>query len=233
MNNTKDILNQPNNTYAGIEFKEWQSANINKLVLLYNDSALLSVPYLVNTVSNFYIRLFSQETDLIKASISAWPKMPTSTIESLDFSSFTFSILLGCGLLIPLVSFVTEVVHDRELKCRTQLRLSGCSFWNYWSVTLFCFMTQYAIMPLVLFTLTSVFSDLNIKAFEPLGAKLALVLTTIVYLPCVVVFSMCSSFLFSKKETAIGVLTALLILVMFFFRNSLMDYANSFYNTRN
>jgi hypothetical protein len=113
LNTTDDLLHSKQDSYGGIIFNEWNNDEDNSLTLLYNDSALLSAPYLINTLTNLYTRQYDRK--LINASISAWPKTVQTTIEALDFSSFTFLILLGAGMLIPLVSFATEIVHDREV----------------------------------------------------------------------------------------------------------------------
>jgi hypothetical protein len=62
-----------------------------------------------------------------------------------------------------------------------------------------------------------VIPQLNIQAFEPGGAKLAIFLTTIIYIPCILMVAMCFSFLFDKKETTIGVLTTVFVLVKKYF----------------
>jgi hypothetical protein len=113
VNSTDSLLSYTHSSYGGIIFNEWNSDKDNQLTLLYNDAALLSAAYLVNTLSNVYTRTYGLKQ--INASIAAWPQTVQTTIEALDFSSFTFLILFGTGMLIPLVSFATEIVHDREV----------------------------------------------------------------------------------------------------------------------
>lgn len=114
LNDFSKIFNLTTSSYAGLVFNEWLSVSENQLTLLYNDSAMLSVPYLLNTLSNFYSRL--EHSTQIKASISAWPKLSDNTVDILDVSSFSSMLILGTGLIIPLVSFATEIVHDREVR---------------------------------------------------------------------------------------------------------------------
>jgi hypothetical protein len=105
------LLNK-NGGLSGLIFNEWSSTQTNDLTLLYNDSALFSLPYLINTLSNLYSKI--DKTSLINTTISAWPKTQDQTIQSFDASSFSALIILGTGLILPLVSFATEIVHDRE-----------------------------------------------------------------------------------------------------------------------
>lgn len=169
--NENVILNSQNGSLAGFVFEKWNSLVDNQIVLLYNDSALLGLPYLINKLSNFYSTI--NQTQFINASISAWPKTTSqATLQSFDTSSFTSLIILGSGLILPLTSFAVEIVHDKELKCKTQLRLSGCSFMNYWVTTFFCYLAQYIMLPLLLFTLIYAIPPLNIEAFAPPGFNL-------------------------------------------------------------
>lgn len=102
------------NFFAGTLFNEWTSRDSNRLTLLYNDSALLSIPYLVHTLSNFYARLDGDQ--LINATLSPWPRTTANTIQNtIDYSSFTALIVLGTGLVMPLVTFAVELVYDREV----------------------------------------------------------------------------------------------------------------------
>jgi hypothetical protein len=170
-----EILNSQHGSLAGFVFNKWNSLVDNQLVLLYNDSALLGMPYLINKLSNFYSSI--NQTQYINASMSAWPKTTSqANLQSFDTSSFTSLIILGSALILPLTSFAVEIVHDKELKCKTQLRLSGCSFMNYWATTFFCYLAQYIMLPVILFTLIYAIPPLNIAAFAPPGNNFSLTL---------------------------------------------------------
>lgn len=72
------------------------------------------MPYLINTISNFYSNV--DKMPQINATISAWPKLNSLTDLALfDPSIFSSLIILGIGLLAPLVSFAVEIVHDKEV----------------------------------------------------------------------------------------------------------------------
>nr|QUF59433.1 ATP-binding cassette transporter Abca5 [Brachionus angularis] len=207
-------LNQESNfvsSYSGFIFENVSNMTIKNLILLYNDSGLLTMPYLINTLSNFYSRLDNSE--LINASLTTWPKNVSKNSANFDSSTFSSLIILGTSLIIPLVSFATEIVHDRELKCKAQLTLSGCTFINYWASSIFCFLAQYILLPILLFAIIYLIPPLNIPYFMPAGAVFTIFLTTLIYIPCILMFAVCLSFLFDKKETTIGVLTTLFMLL--------------------
>ena len=108
------LLNSPHGSLAGFVFNKWSSTAVNEMILLYNDSALLGLPYLINKLTNFYAEI--DGTPTINASISAWPKTTLqASLDSFDASSFSALIVLGTGLILPLTSFAVEIVHDREV----------------------------------------------------------------------------------------------------------------------
>lgn len=103
-----------NNSWSGNVFNSWSDRNSHLITLLYNDSALLSVPYLVQTLTNFYSRLDGKP--IIDATLSPWPRTTANIIQNaIDYSSFTALIVLGTGLVLPLVTFAVEIVADREV----------------------------------------------------------------------------------------------------------------------
>lgn len=120
MSSSQPIVYVENVTYnansrSGLVFNNWTSPALNQLILLYNDSALLSMPYLIHTLTNFYARLEGSGEELINATLSPWPRTTANTIQNLDYSIFTTLIVLGTGLVLPLSSFASEIVQDREV----------------------------------------------------------------------------------------------------------------------
>ena len=112
-NNTQ-MFEMQNGVLSGLIVNKWNSRSDNKLAILYNDSALFSLPYLLNTIANFYSNL--DKMPKINTTISAWPKLNSLTDLALfDPSIFSSLIVLGIGLIMPLVSFAVEIVHDKEV----------------------------------------------------------------------------------------------------------------------
>jgi hypothetical protein len=112
--NKAQLFESKNGVLSGLIVNKWNSRSDNQLTVLYNDSALFSMPYLINTISNFYSNV--DKMPQINATISAWPKLNSLTDLALfDPSIFSSLIILGIGLLAPLVSFAVEIVHDKEV----------------------------------------------------------------------------------------------------------------------
>lgn len=104
---------------SGIRFSSWLNYTHNDLTLLYNDSALLSLPYILNELSNFYSNI--EKLPLINTTLAAFPKITKYDENVFDKSSFSALIVLGIGLVMPAVSFATEIVHDREV-CKNNFK---------------------------------------------------------------------------------------------------------------
>nr|APD26541.1 ATP-binding cassette transporter subfamily A member 5 X1 protein [Brachionus koreanus] len=204
---TQSESNMSINSFAGFIHQEKED----DFIIFYNDSAVFSVPYLVNTYTNLYSRI--NGLSLINASLTSWPQVKNEDFSFFNASSFTTLIILGISLIFPLVSFAAEVVQDRELKCKSQLRLSGCGFWNYWIPTFIAYLIQSSFLPIILFFIIYAIPPLNIPEFMPAGAVFSIFLTTIIYIPCSLLVIMCMSFMFSKKETALSLLTTLVSLL--------------------
>lgn len=101
-------------SFSGLIFKKWTgNVNGNKITLLYNDTALLSLPYVINELTNFYSNI--EHLPFINTTFAAFPKIQSDADYVFDRSSFSALIILGIGLVMPTVSFATEIVHDREV----------------------------------------------------------------------------------------------------------------------
>jgi hypothetical protein len=107
------LLASPNGAYNGLGFVT-PSNVLDELVLVYNDSATLGMPNLIQIVSNFFSRM--EGNQLIKASIGAMPKLPSQCDSFIfDSSIFIALIVLGFAFIVPVISFATEIVHDKEV----------------------------------------------------------------------------------------------------------------------
>ena len=100
-------------SYAGFVFNNLTNYT-NQITLLYNDSALFSVPFLVNKLTNFYNNV--ENKTLIKTSLQVLPATAKDiSISTFDKSSFAIILVLGIAIVMPTVSFAVEIVDDREV----------------------------------------------------------------------------------------------------------------------
>jgi hypothetical protein len=110
INATTNLLKLSRFHSSGLSFDSISpSANI---TMLYNDSAIFSVPYLLNTVTNFQSRL--DNTPIINASITLFPNVDCLS-NLFDTGSFTSELMFGFTILLPSITFAVEAVHDKEV----------------------------------------------------------------------------------------------------------------------
>ena len=114
IDNNTNLLKLPGSHSSGLIFNK--ALNTFNITMLYNDSALLSIPYLLHTVNNLISRI--DNTDTIKASITSFPNV-NCEISVFDSASFTSELMFGIAIILPSVTFAVEIVYDKEV-----LRLS-------------------------------------------------------------------------------------------------------------
>jgi len=97
----------------GFILEEWIDRNENDIVLLYNDSALLSLPVMLHTLTNFYSVL--DNIPLINTTLSTLPKIQQNDFKVFDSNIFVSLIVLGIGFVLPALSFIAEIVEEKEV----------------------------------------------------------------------------------------------------------------------
>ncbi len=203
-----------NSSIGGLVLNQWISANQTDLILLYNDSALLSMPYLLNLLTNFHSSL--ENMPPINATLSSLPKIIENNYKVFDAETLVALIILGIGLVMPAVSFAGEVVHEKELMCEGQLRLAGCTYSKYWSVNVGFFFVQYIFVPLIVLLVIFLIPPIDLvpDAFKLEESKIVLLAVTLLFSLAILLMSMCLTFVFDRKESAFNVITVVYIMLI-------------------
>jgi len=116
LTNTSQIFETP--SFAGLVFQDEPTQPASTITLFYNDSAVLSVPYLLHELANLYSNI--ENTPAIQTRIASLPRIDKNYENLFDKSLFASLIVLGIGIVLPSVSFATEIVHDREVNKKIQ-----------------------------------------------------------------------------------------------------------------
>ncbi|KAL4218252.1 ATP-binding cassette sub- A member 5 [Mactra antiquata] len=167
--------------------------------VMYNDSAVHSIPTTVNLMSNFLLASAqgsSVPSTLIEAYSLPWPKLE----RPLEYNSAAFAsiLLIGMAFAFAPSSFAVDVVKDRQFKIRSQLRVSGLPFFQYWFGF---FVTDFAknLVPAVLTIIISLAVQLD--GLTSGGAVLSFIILALFYVPANILFSYFFSFIYDKYET--------------------------------
>ena len=111
LTNTSQIFETP--SLAGLIFQDRPDQPVSTITLFYNDSAILSVPYLLHELTNLNSKI--ENTSVIQTNIASLPRIDKNHENLFDTSLFASLIIFGIGIVLPSVSFATEIVHDREV----------------------------------------------------------------------------------------------------------------------
>ncbi|XP_035696779.1 ATP-binding cassette sub-family A member 5-like [Branchiostoma floridae] len=184
-------------------------------VALYNDSAIHSIPVLLNILSNAIYGLAVQSNGsapsgtVIRTAAQPFPEVnPTINFNG----AFGILMVLGFTLVILPAGFAMDIVKDKEVKARAQLRVSGVTSNMYWG-SIFLFDAILFAIP-AMCTLI-IIAALQLETLSSPGAMLSLALICLLYIPNQLLLTFCGSFMFDKFETCQSVWPGVLQLVAF------------------
>ncbi|XP_074647073.1 cholesterol transporter ABCA5-like [Tubulanus polymorphus] len=171
---------------------------VHNLTLLYNDTAVYSVPVLLNLISNGFVKTLAPVT--IETSMFLWPAIDPNLIPP---TMYSHTLFLGIALSMLPANFAGDIVKDKQLKARNQLRVSGIRMLVYWGSMFFVHIVQYSfcailsIMVMLMFYMPSIMY---------LGAVVSLITLYLVYMPMVTLLSYVFSFAFKTFDSALSVI---------------------------
>eukprot|EP00049_Salpingoeca_infusionum_P024784 m.17093 g.17093 ORF g.17093 m.17093 type:complete len:1663 (+) comp7307_c0_seq1:134-5122(+) len=161
------------------------------LRVLLNNTATHALPIYLMAMDNTVL-------DKVNASSNAASRpLPYSSSFAFDSNVFYILLLLGMGLSTVPGGFAIDLVLDRKLKMKHQLRVSGVSALEYWgsylatNIMIFLFSGAFAII-LALIT--------KVEALTG-PALLSYIIAMALYLPTAIIFSFVVSFSFDEPET--------------------------------
>ncbi|KAK6641556.1 hypothetical protein RUM44_013268 [Polyplax serrata] len=177
------------------------------VTLIYNDTMQHSLPILMNLFNNALYRFLvhnkngrTLESPIV---MKTHPFQQTSQPEGLHFGTFTSALFIGMTFVLVPVSLAVDMVYDREIKARNQLRVNGLSFSQYFLTyvivlgVLMLFICFCLILLILIFDLPSLREP---PAFMMLGILIFL------YCPSSILCCTCLSYIFDKADTALSIL---------------------------
>ncbi|XP_033111834.1 ATP-binding cassette sub-family A member 5-like [Anneissia japonica] len=174
----------------------------------YNDTAIHSLPILINILMNSLYGLLDSNPGNISVSSQDFP-----SVGSGDYTfngAVVLAVLFAVSLNLIPPYFAVDKVKDRELKTRAQLRVSGVTMQTYWVTWLAIDVAFYALACLIGIIVILAF---QVDAFMNAGAMITFLLLLITYLPVSTIFAYCVSFMFDSFESCQAVLPSFYSLV--------------------
>ncbi|KAK9754118.1 ABC transporter [Popillia japonica] len=99
--------------------------------VIYNDTAQHSLPILINLINNALYRLLSLDDNWEPIVVRTQPFQQTSQPEAFNIGIFSTATFMGMIFVLVPVSLAVDMVYDREIKAKNQLRVNGLSFSMY------------------------------------------------------------------------------------------------------
>ncbi|XP_011864541.1 PREDICTED: ABC transporter A family member 1-like isoform X2 [Vollenhovia emeryi] len=177
-----------------------------KLAVTYNDTMQHSLPILINILSNAYYRLIAKENKATPIEVYTYPFQQISQ----QFNNPAgYVTLLGMVFTLLPISLAVDMVYDREIKAKSQLRVNGVSFSMY-------FLSYFIVLlGLIIFICLCIFGIMflfDVPSLQQTPAIISLAILIMLYCLSSVFFTACVSYMFNKLETAQSMLPYIAIL---------------------
>ncbi|XP_035448265.1 cholesterol transporter ABCA5 isoform X1 [Spodoptera frugiperda] len=174
-----------------------------KIMAYYNSTYTHSLPIIVNLLDNSVYRVLMSASGLIESfkpiEVSTHPFQQTEQQEEFNLGNVVCAIFMGMIFALVPVTLAVDIVYDREIKAKNQLRVNGLSmsmyFLTYFTVLIFI-MILTSVGVLVLVILNDIPSLTNGSAITMLSGLLLL------YSPSAILFNTCLSYIFDKMDSA-------------------------------
>ncbi|XP_045466962.1 cholesterol transporter ABCA5-like [Harmonia axyridis] len=173
------------------------------LTVVYNDTFQHGLPIVINLISNSFYRLMTQD----KVRTGQWepivlnvqPFQQIAKPEGFNLGVFSAATFIGMIFVLVPASLSVDMVYDREIKAKNQLRVNGLSFCLYFITYLLVLMGLMLIICSAIFLIIALF---KIPTLDSWPALLTLAVLIFLYCPCSILFNICLSYIFDKTDTA-------------------------------
>lgn len=116
---------------GAFDVKMLSSSNVS-VTALYNDTTLHSLPIVLNMFSNALYRMMTGD-DFQPIEIRAHPFRQTAQPQEFNLGTFSSALFIGMIFVLIPVSLAVDMVYDREMKAKNQLRVNGLTATMYFS----------------------------------------------------------------------------------------------------
>ncbi|XP_060533320.1 cholesterol transporter ABCA5-like [Cylas formicarius] len=171
--------------------------------LMYNDTYQHSLPITLNIISNSLYRLLSRDKSFEPIRVIAQPFQQTAQPEGLNLGTTMATTFMGMVFVLVPVSLAIDLVYDREVKTKNQLRVNGLSFSMYF-ITYFVVLC--AIMVLISAALIVIIIIFDIPSLKDWPALVTLGVLIFLYCPSSILCCTCISYIFDKTDSAQSIL---------------------------
>ncbi|KOX68527.1 ATP-binding cassette sub-family A member 5 [Melipona quadrifasciata] len=187
---------------AAFNITEYSLPRIN-LTVAYNDTMQHSLPILINLLSNTYYRLISDEDNTKPIEVRTHPFQQTSQPQEFNIGTASSALFIGMNFVLLPITLVVDMVYDREIKAKNQLRVNGLSFSMYF---LTYFIVLVGLMTFICLCILGIIFLFDVPSLQEIPALITLGGLLMLYCPSSILFSTCLSYIFDKMDSAQSIL---------------------------
>ncbi|XP_076292228.1 cholesterol transporter ABCA5 isoform X3 [Lasioglossum baleicum] len=187
---------------AVFSVNEYSQRKIN-LTVVYNDTMQHSLPILINVLSNTYYRLVSGKEQLESIRVKTHPFQQTSQPQEFNIGTGSSAVFIGMNFVLLPIILVVDMVYDREIKAKNQLRVNGLSFSMYF---LTYFVVLVGLITFICLCILGIIFLFDVPSLQEIPALITLGGLLMLYCPASILFSTCLSYIFDKMDSAQSIL---------------------------
>ncbi|KAL0868036.1 hypothetical protein ABMA27_008685 [Loxostege sticticalis] len=174
-----------------------------KVMAYYNSTYTHSLPIIINLLDNSIYRVLMTASGLLESfkpiEVLAHPFQQTEQQEEFNVGNVVCAIFMGMIFALVPVTLAVDIVYDREIKAKNQLRVNGLSmsmyFLTYFTILIFIMIiTSAGVLVLVILN--------DIPSLTNGSAIMMLCFLLILYSPSAILFNTCLSYVFDKMDSA-------------------------------
>ncbi|XP_035731949.1 ABC transporter A family member 1-like isoform X2 [Vespa mandarinia] len=173
------------------------------LTIVYNDTMQHSLPILLNVLLNTYYRLVAGRDDVQQIEIKTHPFQQTSQPQEFNIGVASSALFIGMDFVLLPITLAVDMVYDREIKAKNQLRVNGLSFPMYF---LTYFIVLVGLMTFICSCIIGIIFLFDVPSLQEPPALITLGALLMLYCPSSILFSTCWSYIFDKMDSAQSIL---------------------------
>lgn len=194
---------------AAINITSFTDTNIT-LMVLYNDTAQHSLPVALNMITNAIYRVFAGTSDIQPIEVKSHPFQQTAQPQEFNLGTFSSALFVGMIFVLVPASLSVDMVYDREMKAKNQLRVNGLTTTLYFAAY---FIVMAGLMILICAALLIMIFIMDIPSFKQPSALATLAILVVLYSPSAILCSTVFSYFFNRTDSALSFLPNILTFV--------------------
>lgn len=180
------------------------------LTVLYNDTTQHSLPVVLNVISNAIFFALSDSSDLQPIEIRSHPFQQTAQPQEFNIGTFSSALFVGMIFVLVPCSLAVDMVYDREMKAKNQLRVNGLTTKIYFIAY---FIVMAGLMILICAAILTMIFIMDIPSFKQPAALVTLAILVVLYSPSAILCSTVFSYFFNRTDSALSFLPNILTFV--------------------